>query len=337
MTTPRDTEPLAPRRSLSKAQPPADGESVPPTSDSSALKPPPIDTNASAPRPAVSTNGRADGYTPPARPTEPPREGEMSDNEELSEETAAMPVIDADDDAPDEGGTAEPEPSDVDLVKAAPDEGEDPMSDDDRSDLSVQALVPPAVAMAAPFTAPSTFPAYTPSTQRVAPGDVETQAGLPVPPLPEPTAPAEVDKKAERAALKAQRKLEQSKPRTIRRAKLRVVRVDPWSVTKAAFLLSIAFGIMCVVAVFLVFSIMSASGLWDSVNTTIQGVVDQRPDEAFDINDYVGMSRVMGITMLISAIDVVIITALATLGAFIYNMAASLLGGVEVTLAEDLN
>ena len=36
----------------------------------------------------------------------------------------------------------------------------------------------------------------------------------------------------------------------------------------------------------------------------------QRP---FDIKDYVGMSRVMGITMLISAIDVVLITALATL------------------------
>jgi hypothetical protein len=44
----------------------------------------------------------------------------------------------------------------------------------------------------------------------------------------------------------------------------------------------------------------------------------------------------MGVTMLISAIDVVIITALATLGAFIYNMAAALLGGVEITLAEDL-
>jgi hypothetical protein len=45
----------------------------------------------------------------------------------------------------------------------------------------------------------------------------------------------------------------------------------------------------------------------------------------------------MGITMLVAAIDVVIITALATLGAFIYNMSASLLGGIEVTLAEDLH
>jgi len=107
-------------------------------------------------------------------------------------------------------------------------------------------------------------------------------------------------------------------------------------VTKVSFLLSIAFGIMCVVAVFLLFSIMDAANLWDHTNETIQGVLNQDPDEAFDINDYVRMDRIMAITMLIAAIDVVLITALATLGAFIYNMAAALLGGLEVTLAEDL-
>ncbi len=175
--------------------------------------------------------------------------------------------------------------------------------------------------------------------------DSATERSMPVPPLPNTSEGAggttvtsvrptgsTIDRKAERANKRAQA----NRPRTVRRAKLRLVRIDPWSVTKASFLLSIAFGIMCVVAVFLIFSIMSASGLWDHVNSTIQGVVNQKPKDAFDIKKYVAMSRVMGITMLISAIDVVIITALATLGAFIYNMSASLLGGVEVTLAEDL-
>jgi hypothetical protein len=171
--------------------------------------------------------------------------------------------------------------------------------------------------------------------------DPQTERSMPVPPNPASGSPdgaggTTIDKRAEKQAQKAAQRAQATRPRTVRRAKLRVVHVDPWSVTKASFLLSIAFGIMCVVAVFLVFSIMSASGLWDSVNNTIQGVVDQKPKDAFDIKQYVGMSRVMGVTMLISAIDVVIITALATLGAFIYNMAASLLGGVEITLAEDL-
>jgi hypothetical protein len=175
--------------------------------------------------------------------------------------------------------------------------------------------------------------------------DPQTERTLPVPPLANADraqagnsrAPGTtIDKRAEKQAQRSAKRAQANRPRTVRRAKLRVVHVDPWSVTKASFLLSIAFGIMCVVAVFLVFSIMSASGLWDSVNNTIQGVVDQKPQNAFNIKDYVGMSRVMGVTMLIAAIDVVIITALATLGAFIYNMAAALLGGVEVTLAEDL-
>lgn len=148
---------------------------------------------------------------------------------------------------------------------------------------------------------------------------------------------AKVMKAQQKAASKAARQAAARRPRQTRRAKLRLSRVDPWSVTKTAFLLSIAFGIMCVVAVFLVFSIMSASGLWDKVNETIQSVVNQDPTAQFNIKDYVAMSRVMGITMLIGVINVVLITALATLGAFIYNLSAAMLGGIEVTLAEDLD
>jgi len=164
---------------------------------------------------------------------------------------------------------------------------------------------------------------------------------LPVPPggptVPSESERAKAEKSRQRAAARAARKETARRPRQTRRAKLRLTRIDPWSVTKTAFLLSIAFGVMCVVAVFLVFSIMDASGLWDKVNETIQQVVNQDPSSQFNIKDYVAMSRVMGITMLISVIDVVLITALATLGAFIYNMSAAMLGGIEVTLAEDLD
>jgi Transmembrane domain of unknown function (DUF3566) len=170
----------------------------------------------------------------------------------------------------------------------------------------------------------------------VAPSTATAPPVQPAPPQPAstegPAPPAPPQQQRGRGA----RPPRGSIPRTIRRAKLRVVRVDPWSVTKVSFLLSIAFGIMCVVAVFLVFSIMNAAGLWDAVNETVNELYRQEDGEQFDITEYVGMSRVMGITMLIAAVDVVLITALATLAAFIYNMGASLLGGVEVTLAEDI-
>jgi hypothetical protein len=124
--------------------------------------------------------------------------------------------------------------------------------------------------------------------------------------------------------------------RAPRRARLRLSRIDPWSVMKVSFLLSIAFGIVTVVSVFLVWSVLGAAGVWSSINNTVSDTVSSGSTvSSFNIQDYLGMSRVLGFTMLVSVIDVILITAIATLAAFLYNMAASLLGGIEVTLAED--
>lgn len=121
-----------------------------------------------------------------------------------------------------------------------------------------------------------------------------------------------------------------------RRARLRLTRIDPMSVMKTSFLLSVAFGVVTFVAVLIVWSILGAAGLWDAVNDTV-GTVLTSGDQAstFDIRDYLGMGRVLGFTLVVAVLDVILLTAIATLGAFLYNMAAALLGGVEVTLAED--
>ena len=123
-----------------------------------------------------------------------------------------------------------------------------------------------------------------------------------------------------------------ARPGRTRRARLRLVRVDPWSVMKTSFLLSIAFGIMCVVAVFIIWSVLGAANVFGSINASLAAVVGE---EGIAIEDYVGMDRVLSFTMLVAVLDVVLLTAIATLGAFLYNLAASLLGGLEVTLAED--
>ena len=120
-----------------------------------------------------------------------------------------------------------------------------------------------------------------------------------------------------------------------RRARLRLTRIDPWSVMKTAFLLSIAFGIVTVVSVLMVWTVLGTAGVWDSINSTVQNILGGESSSGFDITDYIGTSRVIGFTMLVAVIDVVLLTAIATLGAFLYNMAAALLGGIEVTLAED--
>jgi hypothetical protein len=114
-----------------------------------------------------------------------------------------------------------------------------------------------------------------------------------------------------------------------------MTRIDPWSVMKTSFLLSIALGIVIVVSVLMVWSVLSAADVWSSINQTVQDVVGGQDASTFDIEDYLGTRRVVGFTMIVAAVDVVLVTAICTLGAFLYNMSASLLGGIEVTLAED--
>ena len=100
-----------------------------------------------------------------------------------------------------------------------------------------------------------------------------------------------------------------------RRARLRLSRIDPWSVMKVSFLLSIAFGIVTVVSVFMVWSVLGAAGVWDSINNTVSDTSRAATTPRRSTSqDYLGMSRVLGFTMLVSVIDVVLITAIATLG-----------------------
>ncbi|MFF1818897.1 DUF3566 domain-containing protein [Kribbella sp. NPDC058245] len=120
-----------------------------------------------------------------------------------------------------------------------------------------------------------------------------------------------------------------------RKARLRMSRIDPWSVMKTAFLLSIAFGIVTWVAVFIVWSAIGAAGVFDNINSTVTEVLGNPNTEPFRIENYINTGKVMGFTTLLACADVLIITALATLGSFLYNIAATLLGGLEVTLASE--
>ena len=124
--------------------------------------------------------------------------------------------------------------------------------------------------------------------------------------------------------------------RRTRKARLRLSRLDPWSVMKTAFLFSIAAGIMLVAASYSIWTVLSTSQLFESVNDIVRSVVSTPGDTTpFMIQEYINTQKVMGVTALIACVDVVIFTALATLGSFLYNLAATMLGGLEITLAED--
>ncbi|MGW1224436.1 DUF3566 domain-containing protein [Streptomyces sp. NPDC001478] len=123
-------------------------------------------------------------------------------------------------------------------------------------------------------------------------------------------------------------------PRT-RKARLRVAKADPWSVMKVSFLLSIALGICTVVAAAVLWMVMDAMGVFSTVGGTISEATGSNEGNGFDLQAFLSLPRVLIFTSVIAVIDVVLATALATLGAFIYNLSAGFVGGVELTLAED--
>ena len=123
-------------------------------------------------------------------------------------------------------------------------------------------------------------------------------------------------------------------PRT-RKARLRVSKADPWSVMKVSFLLSIALGICTVVASAVLWMVMDAMGVFSTVGGTIAEATGSNESNGFDLQAFLSLPNVMMFAAVIAVVDVVLMTALATLGAFIYNLSAGFVGGVELTLAED--
>lgn len=120
-----------------------------------------------------------------------------------------------------------------------------------------------------------------------------------------------------------------------RRARLLVSKVDPWSVLKMAFLLSVALGIITVVAAIVLWSVLDVIGLFDTVNTLMTDIQGTEGGTAFDIMKFASLGQVASYATIIAVVNVVLLTALSMLSAVLYNISATLVGGIGVTLTDD--
>lgn len=117
-----------------------------------------------------------------------------------------------------------------------------------------------------------------------------------------------------------------------RRVRLAVSRVDPWSVMKLSFLMSVAIGIMIVVATAVVWITLDSLHVFATINDLVTEIL---ADSNIDLMQYVEFDRVLSIATLVAVVDIFLITALATIGAFLYNITAALVGGVHVTMTDE--
>lgn len=132
----------------------------------------------------------------------------------------------------------------------------------------------------------------------------------------------------------SRRQLVRPAPRSkIRRARLVVQKVDTWSVAKLIFLLSIALGIVTVVASVILWLFLQASGAFTGVNQLISSL--GTGSTTVDISQMISLGQVALVTTIFAVVNTVVFTLLGMIAAILYNLAAKLVGGVTLTLSDE--
>ncbi|WP_457964547.1 DUF3566 domain-containing protein [Arthrobacter sp. D1-29] len=176
--------------------------------------------------------------------------------------------------------------------------------------------------------APSQRPAVP--GQRPAQGPVQGQPGSGQRPAPgqRPAAPGQRPQQGAPGLVKPAPKAK------VRRARLLVSKVDPWSVLKMAFLLSVALGIVTVVAAIVLWTVLDLTGIFDQVDSLL-GTLAGAEGGGFELKKVASLGQVASFATIIAVVNVVLLTALSMLSAVLYNLSAALVGGIGVTLTDD--
>jgi len=89
------------------------------------------------------------------------------------------------------------------------------------------------------------------------------------------------------------------------------------------------------VATVVVWQVLNGMGVFTSVNNLVKDILGTQAGASFDLYKYIGRSRVLSLATVLAVVNVVLLTALSTLGAFLYNLSSGLVGGLHVTLSDD--
>ncbi|MGH3553439.1 MAG: DUF3566 domain-containing protein, partial [Mycobacterium sp.] len=84
------------------------------------------------------------------------------------------------------------------------------------------------------------------------------------------------------------------------------------------------------IAVAFLYLVLGGMGVWSKLNSNVGDLLNNTSGSA----DLVSSGTIFGSAVLIGLVNIVLLTAMATIGAFVYNLTTDLIGGVEVTLAD---
>lgn len=115
------------------------------------------------------------------------------------------------------------------------------------------------------------------------------------------------------------------------RASMQIRRIDPWSTLKVSLLLSVALFFVWMIAVAFLYLVLGGMGVWTKLNSNVGDLLTSTGGGGGEL---VSSGTIFGGALLIGLVNIVVLTAMATIGAFIYNLSTDIVGGVEVTLAD---
>lgn len=115
------------------------------------------------------------------------------------------------------------------------------------------------------------------------------------------------------------------------RASMQVRRIDPWSTLKVSLMLSVALFFVWMISVAFLYLVLGGMGVWAKLNSNVGDLLNNTSGSSGEL---VSSGTIFGGAALIGLVNIVLLTAMATLGAFVYNLATDLIGGIEVTLAD---
>lgn len=121
------------------------------------------------------------------------------------------------------------------------------------------------------------------------------------------------------------------RPRGPVRASMQIRRIDPWSALKVSLLLNVALFFVWMIAVAFLYLVLGAMGVWNKLNSNVGDLITSGSGGGGDL---VSAASIFGGAALIGLVNIVLLTAMATVGAYIYNLSTDIVGGVEVTLAD---
>ncbi|MDQ1130008.1 DUF3566 domain-containing protein [Microbacterium sp. SORGH_AS_0888] len=111
-----------------------------------------------------------------------------------------------------------------------------------------------------------------------------------------------------------------------KQVRLRLVYIDFWSAVKLSFLAAVALAVVTVVSYFLIYMVISATGLVGKADELFRSFTDG----SVTLSQFVGLPQVMAFAAVVAILNLVVITVMGAVIAGIYNLAVKVTGGLLV-------